>query len=141
MIMIRDRGPEKAVSVLGPVLGEELDCQKARRGRCLGFFNDDFAVLPDVNRRTCMRAVLRASLAARRKARPTAAKNSFVCFFTGVRFMVLVPTCVLFYRRYQSLQHEGSTAMSSSDETARIRLFIGVIFYRFSMSHFMPKSL
>ena len=38
-----------------------------------------------------MRAVLRATLAARRRARPTAAENSRVSFLTLVRFMVPVP--------------------------------------------------
>src|SRR5512138_304711 len=50
----------------------------------------------------CMRAVLRATLAARRKARPTAAENSFVSFFTGVRFMVLVPTAAAQLSNYHT---------------------------------------
>ena len=36
-----------------------------------------------------MRAVLRATFAARRSARPTAAENSLVSFFTLLRFMEL----------------------------------------------------
>jgi len=38
-----------------------------------------------------MRAVLRATFAARRRARPTAAENSRVSFFTLIRFMVPAP--------------------------------------------------
>src|SRR5690242_13950134 len=49
-----------------------------------------------------MRAVLRATLAARRSARPTAAENSFVSFFTRVRFMVLVPTAAVQLTNYHT---------------------------------------
>ena len=49
-----------------------------------------------------MRAVLRATFAARRSARPTAAENSLVSFFTLVRFMVPVPLIEVSYPSYHT---------------------------------------
>ena len=49
-----------------------------------------------------MRAVLRATFAARRSARPTAAENSFVSFFTLVDFTVLPPAVEASLQNYHT---------------------------------------
>ena len=49
-----------------------------------------------------MRAVLRAIFAERRSARPTAAENSFVSFFTLVDFTGLAPLVAAWLRNYHT---------------------------------------
>src|ERR1044071_1812168 len=60
-----------------------------------------------------MRAVLRATLAARLRARPTAAENSWVSFFTLVRFMAPVPPVLGWHRNY----HTHSTRRPKPDNS------------------------
>jgi lactam utilization protein B len=55
----------------------ETDCDDHERIRSW-FFGDDFAVLPNVDRRAVHAGSLAGDLAARRRARPTAAENSLL---------------------------------------------------------------
>src|SRR3972149_1068347 len=67
----------------------------------------------------CMRAVLRATFAARRRARPTAATNSSVSFFTFFRFMVLFPRAGVSHLSYHTRPKRRLKACNASQSTLK----------------------
>lgn len=66
-----------------------------------------------------MRAVLRATLAARRRARPTAAENSLLVYGLAFRFMATFPTTLVHRLSYQAhsscLLKDDSASQNYSD--------------------------
>jgi len=63
----------------------------------------------------CTRAVLRAALAARRSARPTASENSLLVCSLGFRFTAIFPITLRFYPSY----HTRSKHPTKDDKTDR----------------------
>jgi len=66
-----------------------------------------------------MRAVLRATLAARRRARPTAAENSLLVCGLAFRFTATFPTTLVYCLSYQAhsscLLKDDSASQNYSD--------------------------